>query len=72
MIDKKREFVPLSIAVLTVSDSRTEADNKSGKLLVTRLEEAGHTLNEKQIVPDDIYQIRAIVSKWIAHEQPQR
>ena len=71
MIDKKREFVPLSIAVLTVSDSRTEADNKSGKLLVTRLEEAGHTLNEKQIVPDDIYQIRAIVSKWIAQEQPQ-
>ena len=71
MIDNKREFVPLSIAVLTVSDSRTEADDKSGKLLVTRLEEAGHTLDEKKIVPDDIYQIRSIVSKWIAQEQPQ-
>ncbi|MEM8844499.1 MAG: molybdenum cofactor biosynthesis protein B [Pseudomonadota bacterium] len=71
MIDNKREFIQLSIAVLTVSDTRTEADDKSGKLLVTRLEQAGHTLHEKQIVADDIYQIRAVVSKWIAQEQPQ-
>lgn len=71
MIDNKRDFIPLSIAVLTISDSRTEADDKSGKLLVTRLETAGHTLAEKAIVPDDIYQIRAIISRWIAAPTPQ-
>lgn len=59
-------FVSLSIAVLTVSDSRTEADDKSGKLLAARLTEAGHRLAEKQIVKDDIYQVRAVVSRWIA------
>jgi len=61
-----REFLPLNIAVLTVSDSRTEADDKSGALLVERLEAAGHQLAEKTIVADDIYRIRAIVSRWIA------
>lgn len=61
-----RQFIPLSIAVLTVSDSRTEANDKSGKLLVDRLEGAGHRLHEKAIVPDDIYRIRAVVSAWIA------
>ena len=71
MIDKNREFIPLSIAVLTISDSRTEQDDKSGKLLVTRLEETGHTLSEKKIVADDVYQIRAIVSQWIAAQTPQ-
>lgn len=71
MIDNKRDFIPLSIAVLTISDSRTEADDKSGKLLVTRLEKAGHSLAEKAIVPDDIYQIRAIISRWIAEATPQ-
>ncbi|MCL4166645.1 UNVERIFIED_CONTAM: hypothetical protein GTU68_021970, partial [Idotea baltica] len=71
MIDKHRELIPLSISVLTISDSRTENDDKSGKLLVTRLETAGHTLYEKNIVKDDIYQIRATVSRWIADEKPQ-
>lgn len=52
-------FLPLSIAVLTVSDSRDETSDKSGKLLAERLQAAGHTLADKQIVPDDIYQIRA-------------
>ena len=61
-----RPFIPLSIAVLTVSDSRTEAEDKSGKLLVDRLAGAGHRLHEKVIVPDDIYRIRAVVSAWIA------
>lgn len=60
------EFVSLPIAVLTISDSRTEADDKSGKLLVTRLSEAGHRLAEKRIVADDIYQVRAVVSGWVA------
>ena len=63
---KQREFIPLNIAILTVSDSRTEKDDTSGKVLVDRLQEAGHKLAEKAIVPDDIYQIRSVVSRWIA------
>jgi molybdenum cofactor biosynthesis protein B len=61
-----RQFIPLNIAVLTVSDTRTEADDSSGGLLVERLKAAGHILAAKQIVPDDIYRIRAQVSAWIA------
>lgn len=61
-----REFVPLSIAVLTVSDTRTEATDKSGDLLVSRLETAGHRLAARCIRPDDIYELRATVSAWIA------
>ncbi len=65
-MDTARQFIPLHLAVLTVSDSRTEATDTSGQLLVDRLIEAGHRLVEKTIVPDDLYQIRAIVSRWIA------
>lgn len=61
-----REFISLKIAVMTVSDSRTEDNDSSGKLLVERLLEAGHQLAEKQIVADDRYRIRALVSRWIA------
>ncbi len=59
----EREFRPVDIAVLTVSDSRDEQTDKSGRLLVERLTAAGHRLAEKRIVPDDIYQIRAVVSR---------
>lgn len=62
----KREFKPLNIAILTVSDSRTEETDTSGRLLCDRLTQAGHRLTDKQIQPDDIYQIRATVSQWIA------
>jgi molybdenum cofactor biosynthesis protein B len=62
----EREFVALNIAVLTVSDSRTEQTDKSGKQLVDRLQQAGHRLAEKRIVPDDVYRIRAVVAGWIA------
>ncbi|QJD29660.1 molybdenum cofactor biosynthesis protein B [Methylococcus geothermalis] len=61
-----RTFLPLDIAVLTVSDTRTEDNDSSGKILVERLTEAGHRLAEKCIVPDDVYRIRAVVSRWIA------
>jgi len=61
-------FRPLSIAVLTVSDTRTEANDTSGALLAERVERAGHVLAERRIVPDDIYRIRAVVSDWIARE----
>ncbi|MCP3671511.1 MAG: molybdenum cofactor biosynthesis protein, partial [Gammaproteobacteria bacterium] len=59
-------FVPLNIAILTISDSRTEADDKSGKLLQDGAESDGHNVVEKAIVKDDIYQMRAIFSRWIA------
>lgn len=62
----EREFKPLNIAVMTVSDTRTEATDTSGDTLVKLLTEAGHVLAEKRIVPDDIYQIRALASQWIA------
>jgi len=58
-------FKPLNIAVLTISDSRTEADDKSGKLLVAELEASGHHCIHKAIVKDDKYQIRAALSNWI-------
>ncbi len=56
----------LNIAVLTVSDTRTEETDRSGQALVQRLTEAGHRLADKRIVPDDVYQIRAVVAQWIA------
>ncbi|MFP8966238.1 molybdenum cofactor biosynthesis protein B [Pokkaliibacter sp. CJK22405] len=61
-----KEFTPLSIAVLTVSDTRTEANDTSGDALVAALEEAGHQLATRTIVKDDVYQLRAVVSQWIA------
>ncbi len=66
-----RSFVPLDIAVLVISDSRTEKTDKSGALLADRLTAAGHRLADKQIVPDDLYQIRAVVAGWIAAEEIQ-
>ena len=66
-----REFIPLDIAVLTVSDTRTEETDKSGALLVQRLGAAGHRLAEKRIVPDDVYRIRAVVAQWIAEDSVQ-
>ncbi len=62
----ERELIPVNIAVMTVSDSRTEDTDTSGKLLVERLSEAGHHLAEKCIVADDIYKLREVVSRWIA------
>ena len=63
---KKSNFLPLRISVLVVSDTRTETTDTSGKILVERLTKAGHLLTEKCIVPDDVYQIRSILSRWIA------
>lgn len=56
----------VGIAILTVSDSRQLDDDKSGQLLEARVLGAGHQLLDRKIAPDDIYQIRAIVSQWIA------
>jgi len=60
------KFLPLAMAVLTVSDTRTLADDASGQTLAERLTAAGHRLADRTIAPDDIYRIRAVVSGWIA------
>ena len=52
-IDDSRSFLPVNIAVLTVSDSRTEMDDKSGSLLVKRLQGVGHHLADRAIIPDE-------------------
>jgi len=69
MTAEVREFKPLRVAVLTVSDTRTEATDKSGAVLVERLRTTGHVLAAKAVVRDDIYAIRAVVSGWIADPQ---
>lgn len=67
-IDDNRDFHPLRIAVLTVSDTRTEETDTSGRLLAERLAAAGHALAGKAIVPDDVEAIRAQVRAWVADE----
>ncbi|MFC3023349.1 molybdenum cofactor biosynthesis protein B [Vibrio zhugei] len=65
------EFQAANIAVLTVSDTRTEENDTSGQFLVESLKDAGHRLAEKKIIIDDRYLIRAVVSQWIADEDIQ-
>ncbi|MEM7463493.1 MAG: molybdenum cofactor biosynthesis protein B [Pseudomonadota bacterium] len=64
----ERSFIPISIAVLTVSDTRTMADDKSGQILEDRIKTAGHRLAEREIVPDDIPEIRNKVQSWVANK----
>ena len=63
-----RAFIPLNIAVLTVSDTRSLADDKSGTTLADRLTAAGHRLAAREIVTDDVEAIRAVMNRWIADE----
>ena len=65
-IDQTRQFVPLKIAVLTVSDTRSQAVDKSGAALVECIETAGHTIAARALVTDDTDKIRAQVKAWIA------
>jgi molybdenum cofactor biosynthesis protein B len=65
-IDQTREFVPLKIAVLTVSDTRSLAEDKSGATLAERIEKAGHVVAGRAIVTDDVEKIRTRVKAWIA------
>jgi molybdenum cofactor biosynthesis protein B len=60
------EFIPINVAVLTISDSRQFDNDTSGKVLEDKAKADGHHVIDRQIVADDIYQIRAIVSAWIA------
>src|SRR4029078_6051759 len=68
-IDASRQFIPLRIAVLTVSDTRDVTDDKSGATLVERIEKAGHAVGARTIVKDDTTKIRAQVKKWIADKK---
>jgi molybdenum cofactor biosynthesis protein B len=65
-LDQTRQFVPLKIAVLTVSDTRSLADDKSGATLAERIEKAGHLVVGRAIVQDDVEAIRAQLRAWIA------
>ncbi|MDG3088596.1 molybdenum cofactor biosynthesis protein B [Vibrio hannami] len=65
------EFKPANVAVLTVSDTRTEENDTSGHYFVEQLKEAGHNLIDKKIVIDDVYQLRAALSQWIADDSIQ-
>jgi molybdenum cofactor biosynthesis protein B len=62
----KTEFVPLTLCVMTVSDSRTIENDTSGDYLCASLNDAGHRLHQRTICKDDKYRMRAIVSNWIA------
>ena len=66
-IDTSRQFVPLNIAVLTISDTRALEDDKSGATLVERIENAGHAIAARAIVTDDVAKIRAQIKEWIAN-----
>jgi molybdenum cofactor biosynthesis protein B len=65
-IDESRSFLAVNIAVLTVSDSRDLASDRSGQALQERIEQSGHRLAAREIVKDDAEAIRALVSRWIA------
>ncbi|MBI79942.1 MAG: molybdenum cofactor biosynthesis protein B [Pseudomonadota bacterium] len=64
----KKAFVPLSISLLTISDTRNIDNDTSGDLLVSLIKESGHNLFDRKIVKDNIFEIRSIVSRWIASE----
>ncbi len=64
-------FRPLNLALLTVSDTRTAAEDRSGQWLREQVTAAGHRLCEQSLCPDDIYQLRALLSRWIADPQIQ-
>src|SRR5436305_15321496 len=65
-IDQSRQFIPLRIAVLTASDTRSLAEDKSGATLAERIEKAGHAVAARAIVTDDVEKISSAVKTWIA------
>lgn len=66
--NNSREFIPVGFAVLTVSDTRTLDEDKSGKVLADRLEKDGHALVDRQITTDDVDKIQAQLKRWIAQD----
>ena len=67
----EKHFIPVNIALLTISDTRTSDNDTSGKVLRERVLDANHHVTAQQIVPDDIYKIRSIVSQWISNPDIQ-
>ena len=67
-LDETRPFLPVGIAVLTVSDTRSLAEDRSGQALAERIAEAGHRLAAREIVSDDVEAIRAVVLRWTQDE----
>ncbi|NQY27171.1 MAG: molybdenum cofactor biosynthesis protein B [Piscirickettsiaceae bacterium] len=67
----EKHFIPVNIAILTISDTRTIDNDTSGKVLRERILDANHTVAAQEIVQDDMYQIRSIVSQWIANPDIQ-
>lgn len=65
-IDESRPFLPVNIAVMTVSDTRSPADDRSGDTLAGRIESAGHVVADRRIVPDEMAEIVAALDGWIA------
>jgi len=68
MASESKEKISLNIAILTISDTRTLKTDTSGDYLVEQAQTAGHQVIDRRICADDIYQIRALVSEWIAHK----
>ena len=64
-IDKNRPFIPIRIAVLTISDTRTVETDRSGEVLVDRIQEAGHSVADRQILPDHADTLTTQIQKWI-------
>lgn len=70
-IDETRQFIPVNFAVLTVSDTRTLEDDRSGALLVERIESAGHIITDRQIVADSVPAIQAQLKQWVVAQPIQ-
>ncbi|ATF19666.1 molybdenum cofactor biosynthesis protein B [Phaeobacter gallaeciensis] len=68
-LDNSKDFIPVRIAVLTVSDSRSLAEDRSGQVLVDRLETAGHVLADRKILPDERAEIATQLRDWIANPE---
>ncbi len=68
-IDESRPFVSVKIAVLTVSDTRGLAEDRSGQTLVDRIETAGHTLADRKIVKDEVADVQVVLKEWIASDR---
>ena len=64
MLDKKIKFIPINIAVLTISDTRSLENDKSGKILVEKITNSGHTIQDRKIVKDSIKSIRKVLEDW--------
>lgn len=65
------QFHPLNVCILTISDTRNRDNDTSGNMLQKLTEEAGHHIFDRRLIKDDVYQMRASISEWIANEQAQ-